>query len=75
MLPAKKIIEEAELLSPEDRTFIIDELLRSLNPTISEIDKEWIKVAQRRLEELRSGKVKAISGEEVFKKIKARFAL
>lgn len=38
-----------------------------------ENDQKWASEAKRRLEELRSGKVKSISGEEVFKKIWKRF--
>ena len=52
---------------------VIDSLLRTLNPLSAEIDAEWIKVAKRRLAELRSGSVKAVSGDEVFMKIRERF--
>jgi hypothetical protein len=69
----KEIIQEAESLPIEERAIVIDSLLRSLNPTLTEIDIEWIKVAKRRLTELRSGSVKAIPGADVFIKIKERF--
>jgi hypothetical protein len=38
-----------------------------------EIDREWAKVAKRRLAELRSGNVKPIPGNEVLAKIRERF--
>jgi len=41
--------------------------LKSLN--LPEIDKKWAAVAKRRVEELRFGKVKAVPGGEVFKRI------
>ena len=69
----KKIIEEAESLPVEERAKVIDVLLRTLNPVSDDIDAEWIKVAKRRLAELRSGRVSAISGDEVFTKIRERF--
>ncbi len=69
----KDIIEEAESLPIEERAMVIDSLLRSLNPPSMEIDREWAKVAKRRLAELRSGDVKPISGNEVFAKIRGRF--
>jgi hypothetical protein len=47
--------------------------LRSLNQPESEIDNIWAKEAKQRLDELRSGRVKAIPGEEVFKKVWERF--
>jgi putative addiction module component (TIGR02574 family) len=69
----KEIIEEAESLPVEERAMIIDSLLRSLNPPSAEIDREWVKVAKRRLAELRSGDVKPIPGNKVFAKIRERF--
>ena len=36
--------------------------------------RKWIEIANRRLRELRSGKVKPIAGEKVFQKIKDRFS-
>jgi putative addiction module component (TIGR02574 family) len=70
-----EIIREAESLPVEERTVIVDSLLRSLNPPDPEIDRKWAAVAKRRLEELRSGRVKPIPGEEVFAKIRQRFAV
>ena len=70
-----EIIHEAESLPVEERTVVVDSLLRSLNPPYPEIDRKWAAVAKRRLEELRSGRVKPIPGEEVFAKIRQRFAV
>ncbi len=69
----KEIIQEAESLPVEERAIVIDSLLRTLNPVSDDIDAEWIKVARRRLAELRSGRVSAIPGDEVFTKIRERF--
>jgi len=69
-----EIIREAESLPVEERTLVVDTLLRSLNPPDPEIDRKWAVVARRRLEELRSGCVKPIPGDEVFAKIRQRFA-
>jgi len=69
----KQLIDEAILLPVEERALVIDSLLRSLNQPESEIDKKWATVAQHRLAELRSGAVKVVPGQEVFKKIWNRF--
>ena len=69
----KEIIQEAASLPVEERAIVIDSLLRTLNPPDAEIEKEWVKVAKRRLAELRSGSVRAIPGDEVFKEIRERF--
>lgn len=70
-----EIIHEAESLPVEERALVVDSLLRSLNPPNSEIDEKWIAVAGRRLQELRSGQVKPVPGEEVFARIRQRFAI
>ncbi|MBI4842855.1 MAG: addiction module protein [Nitrospirae bacterium] len=69
----KEIIEEAASLPVEERAMVVDSLLQTLNPPDAEIEKEWLKVAKRRLAELRSGSVKAIPGDEVFAKIRESF--
>ena len=65
----KDLINEAESLPVEQRAMMIDSLLRSLNPPEAEIDKKWAIVARERLEEIRSGAVAAVPGEQVFEKI------
>ena len=74
MPSAADIIHEAVSLPVEERTLVVDSLLRTLNPPDPEIDKKWAAVAERRLEELRSGRVKPVPGEEVFAKIRQQFA-
>ena len=62
------LIDEAISLPIEERSLLVDTLLRSMNPSDEENDKKWASEAKKRLAELRSGKVKSIPGEEVFKK-------
>ena len=70
-----EIIEEAERLSVEERVMVIDSLLRTINPPLADVESEWMKVAQRRLAERRSGQVGAVPGSEVFARISGRFGL
>ena len=72
-MTTKELIAEAVSLPVEERAIVADSILRSLNAPEFYIDKKWVAVAQRRLSELRSGKVKAIPGEEVFARIWKRF--
>jgi putative addiction module component (TIGR02574 family) len=72
-LTTKELIEEAVSLPVEERVMVADSILRSLNAPESDIDRKWMAVAQRRLEELRSGQVKPIPGEQVFARIWKRF--
>ncbi|MBI4651962.1 addiction module protein [Candidatus Desantisbacteria bacterium] len=73
-MKTKDLIAEAISLPVEERAMFVDSLLKSLNPPESEIDKKWVLVAKRRIEELRSGRVETVQGEEVFKKIWSRFS-
>jgi putative addiction module component (TIGR02574 family) len=72
-MTTKQLIDEAVSLPVEERAFVVDSLLRSLNQPESEIDKKWATEANRRLAELRSGQVWAIPGDEVFAKVWKRF--
>jgi putative addiction module component (TIGR02574 family) len=65
----KEIIEEAKSLSMEDRLLVIDSLLQTINPPVPEIDSEWAAVAENRLSEIKSGRVKTLPGDEVFERI------
>ncbi|RPH48018.1 MAG: addiction module protein [Desulfobacteraceae bacterium] len=67
------LIDDAISLPIEERALLVDSLLRSMNPSNEENDQKWASEAKSRLEELRSGKVKSISGEEIFRKIWKRF--
>ena len=69
----KELIKEVASLPVEERAMVADSILRTLNPPDAEIDRKWMQVAQRRLAELRSGKVKPIPGEEVFARVWKRF--
>ncbi len=75
MLSTAEIIHEAKSLPVEERALVITSLLCSLNQPDTEIDKQWITVARRRREELRSGQVAGVSSEAVLAKLRQRFPL
>ncbi len=74
MLSTQELIEEALALPIEERAFIIESLIKNMNPTDTEIDRMWIDVSKRRFGDLKSGKVRGIPGDEVFDKIRKRFS-
>ncbi|MCA9431915.1 MAG: addiction module protein [Candidatus Omnitrophica bacterium] len=52
---------------------IIERILEVVNqPTQEEIDRLWAEEAERRIDELDSGEVEEIPGEQVFAEIRAR---
>ena len=70
----REIIQEATALPVQERVIVIDSLLRSLNVPDTETDRQWSAVAQRRIAELRGGRVRSVLGDQVFLRIKERFA-
>jgi len=74
MIDANKLILMAESLPIDLKTRLIDRLLNSLQPSQTEIDALWAEEAERRIEEIKSGNVKTIPGDEVFKEIHDRFS-
>lgn len=73
MLSTNEIIHEAESLPAEELAVVVDTLLRSLSRQDTAIDRQWAEIARRRLEELRSGDVVAVSGEAVLARLRKRF--
>jgi putative addiction module component (TIGR02574 family) len=70
-----KLADQVLSLPCEDRIYLADRLLESLNaPSREDIDRLWAEEAERRIEELDSGKVEAIPGEQVFAEIRERLA-
>lgn len=69
-----KVYNEALSLPANARLDLVDKLLSSLNlPTQQEIDKSWAEEAERRINEIDQGKVKLISGNKVFEKIRHKY--
>lgn len=69
-MKASVLLDEAISLPVEERAHLVDCLLQTLNPPDAKHEAAWAAVARRRLDELRSGKVTAIAGEEVFARIR-----
>lgn len=68
------LISMVESLPVDIKTKLIEKLLNSLIPSQKEIDELWAKEAERRVNEIKTGKVKTISGDEVFREIQERFS-
>ena len=66
------IMERAEMLPIDLKLELVDRLLESISPSQKEIDELWKVEVERRIDEVESGKVKTIPGDEVFAKIRAR---
>lgn len=67
------LILEIQSLPVEERARVADCILRSLNQTVSEVDQKWADLAARRLQDIQTGTVKPVAGEDVFAEIWHRF--
>ena len=61
----KQLISKALELKPQDRFYLIELLVRSLDKPDPEIDEIWLKEAEARLKAHREGKTKGIPAEKV----------
>ena len=70
-----EVLAKALTLSTEDRGVLIDRLIASLDddPAEEGVEAAWDQEIKTRVDEIRSGKVKLISGEEVLRKMAEEF--
>ncbi len=74
-ITADRIIDDALSLPVDARLGLVERLLTSLNlPTQSDVDRLWIEEAELRVSDIDSGKVELVHGEEVFAKIRRKYA-
>ncbi|MFQ5583777.1 MAG: addiction module protein [Calditrichia bacterium] len=68
-----ELMDLVESLPTDIKTKLIEKILNTLNPTHKEMDKLWADEAEKRLEEIKSGKIKTIPAEKVFKEIRRKY--
>jgi putative addiction module component (TIGR02574 family) len=66
-----EVLEKALALSTQDRCLIIDRLIESLDnePAEEGVEAAWSEEIKSRVEEIQSGKVEMIPGEEVDRRL------
>jgi len=70
--PARQIESKALKLSPRERARLAERLISSLDDEVdSDAEAVWVREAERRLDELRTGKVKGKTAASVFRKARA----
>ena len=67
-----ELMNEAASLPLEERARLVDSLLQTLNPVDDSAAAAWLATARRRLDDLDSGRVKGVPGDEVFEKVRHR---
>lgn len=70
---ADQIIQEARALNAEERAYVAEELLRSLEePERAEIDAAWAEEIERRIDDLDAGRMPTRSADEVMRRVRDR---
>jgi putative addiction module component (TIGR02574 family) len=69
----KELISLVESLPVDIKTTLVEKILNSLHPSQKEMDALWAKEAEKRFREIKTGEVKTIPGDKVFKEIRERF--
>ena len=72
-MKTEELISMVESLPVDIKTTLVEKILDSLHPSQKEIDVLWAKEAEKRVHEIKTGKVKTISGDKVFKEIREKF--
>jgi putative addiction module component (TIGR02574 family) len=69
-----EVLEKALTPSVQERGLLIDRLVESLDegPAEEGVEEAWAKEIKHRVDEIRSGKVEMIPGEEVRRRLAAR---
>ncbi|MCX5827626.1 MAG: addiction module protein [Deltaproteobacteria bacterium] len=68
MTTTNNVFNEALTLRPSERAELIDKLLASLDKSDHEIEKQWAKEAEDRIDAYDQGKIKSIPLEEILNK-------
>jgi len=70
--PARQVESKAMKLSARERARLAERLISSLDDEVdADAEAEWIREGERRLDELRSGKVKGKAAASVFRGARA----
>jgi putative addiction module component (TIGR02574 family) len=69
-----EVLEKALTLSTYERGLLIDRLVESLDdePAEEGVEEAWASEIKNRVDDIRSGKVEMIPGEEVLRRLAAR---
>jgi putative addiction module component (TIGR02574 family) len=68
-----ELLQQLLTLPPDDRARLAEQLLESLETPDEQNSALWAEEAEERLDAYEAGKLKSVSGEEVFDRLKSKF--
>lgn len=63
----QSLTETAVLLPVEDRVYLVEQLLASLDQ--ADVERQWAREAKCRRDEVRTGQVMPVPGDEVYQRV------
>ncbi len=73
-IPTPTLFNDALALPVEQRLALVDALLTSLNPHVTEeAERLWAEEAERRIEQIESGQAKLVPGDKAFARLRAKY--
>ena len=70
----EQLIAEACSLPLEQRAHMVERLLQTLSGSSAANEQAWLAVARQRLAEFHNRQVEGVAGEDVFKRVFARYS-
>jgi putative addiction module component (TIGR02574 family) len=67
-MTVKRVYKSVQSLRPTEKAQLVEMILTDLDQPDKEIEKAWVEEANRRWDELRSGKVKPLTYQDVMGK-------
>lgn len=71
---AQRLLEEVNHLSPADRAEVVSRLMDE-DEGDDDVDEAWAVEIQRRMDDIRSGRVETLDGEEVFRQLREKYGI
>lgn len=68
-----EIMDVVDSLPIDMKLELVDRLLESITPSRKDIREAWSDEVERRIDDVESGKVELIPGEEVFARMRERY--
>ena len=72
MTRSQALLEEVESLPIDERLSMVDRLLRTLHGAESGNDRKWLAEANKRLRDVKAGRIKTVPGREVLAEARRR---
>jgi hypothetical protein len=72
MTRSQALLEQVESLPLDERLSLLDRVLRTLHGAASGNDRKWLAEANKRLRDVKAGRIKTLPGREVLAEARRR---